>query len=188
MNLIKDTIQRYQTIQNPEELEAAYHLVKEHRPQTVVELGTFRGGSLRVWTASADSEARIVGIDTPGTPQKVAEDLQGWLRPSQAGLIILGHTRAARTLRQTIEFIQAPIDFLFIDAEHQYEPVKGDWETWKPHLADNALVGFHDITHRPGVEHTAGVFKLWRELKEQYRTKELIAKENPYGIGMLWVG
>jgi predicted O-methyltransferase YrrM len=44
------------------------------------------------------------------------------------------------------------IDFLFIDADHTYEGVKGDVDVWFPKLHDGALVIFHDIGWAGGVQ------------------------------------
>jgi predicted O-methyltransferase YrrM len=37
-----------------------------------------------------------------------------------------------------------PIDFLFIDGNHDYEAVKRDWQEWTRHLAPGGHVALHD--------------------------------------------
>ncbi|MDA4120283.1 MAG: class I SAM-dependent methyltransferase [Thaumarchaeota archaeon] len=37
-----------------------------------------------------------------------------------------------------------PIDFIFIDGEHEYDDVKGDFDQWSPHIKPGGFVGFHD--------------------------------------------
>jgi hypothetical protein len=36
------------------------------------------------------------------------------------------------------------VDFLFIDAEHTYEGLRGDWEAWSPFVASGGIVALHD--------------------------------------------
>jgi len=43
-----------------------------------------------------------------------------------------------------------PIDFLFIDGDHQESAVEQDWNDWNPHVVDNGVVGFHDARLFPG--------------------------------------
>jgi hypothetical protein len=36
-------------------------------------------------------------------------------------------------------------NFIFVDADHQYESTLGDFKTWEPLLAPRGLIAFHDI-------------------------------------------
>ena len=47
----------------------------------------------------------------------------------------LGRGRAAWT---------GPIDFLFIDGDHDYEAVRRDFEEWSPHVTSDGTLAFHD--------------------------------------------
>lgn len=38
-----------------------------------------------------------------------------------------------------------PIDFLFIDASHEYEDVLRDFVDWSPHVKPGGVVAFHDV-------------------------------------------
>lgn len=40
---------------------------------------------------------------------------------------------------------EKPIDFLFIDAAHDYEDVLRDFTDWQPHLKVGSVIAFHDI-------------------------------------------
>ena len=51
---------------------------------------------------------------------------------------------------------QTPIDFLFIDGCHEYEPVKNDVSHYAPHVKIGGVVAFHDVV-MPGV---------WRAIRE----------------------
>lgn len=109
----------------------------------VVELGTGPA-----WTtialALADRERRVTSYD-PVVHDHRAEYLA--LAP-----------RAA----ERIEFVEAPgadargegVELLFVDSTHEREPTLAEFRAWRPRLAPNAVVAFHDYGHPdfPGVE------------------------------------
>ena len=35
-------------------------------------------------------------------------------------------------------------DLVFIDGDHSYEGIKGDWEAWSIHIAEGGIVALHD--------------------------------------------
>jgi predicted O-methyltransferase YrrM len=39
---------------------------------------------------------------------------------------------------------QAPVDFVFIDGDHSYEGLSGDWEAWSGLVAPCGIVALHD--------------------------------------------
>ncbi len=50
-------------------------------------------------------------------------------------------------------YISEPLDFVYIDAEHSYDAVKQDLETWFPKVREGGIVSGHDYNHPnfPGV-------------------------------------
>jgi hypothetical protein len=60
-------------------------------------------------------------------------------------------------LRQTgVEAARAPIlkslggvDFVFIDADHSYEGLRGDWEGWSPWVVPSGILALHDSCSSP---------------------------------------
>jgi len=43
-----------------------------------------------------------------------------------------------------------PVDFIFIDGDHSYEGLQGDWLAWKDHVAPGGIVALHDSRQRGG--------------------------------------
>lgn len=41
-----------------------------------------------------------------------------------------------------------PVGFLFIDADHSYEGVRSDWESWHTKLASGSKIAFHDYENQ----------------------------------------
>ena len=44
---------------------------------------------------------------------------------------------------------EEPVDFVFIDGDHSYEGLNGDWLAWAPLVARGALVALHDSRSTP---------------------------------------
>jgi predicted O-methyltransferase YrrM len=67
---------------------------------------------------------------------KVRNGAIKWVRETGA--------QAARTLASS-----APFDFVFIDGDHSYEGLQGDWTGWTPLLAMGGIVALHDSRSTP---------------------------------------
>ena len=39
---------------------------------------------------------------------------------------------------------EPPVDFIFLDGDHSYEGLRGDWENWVPLVAADGVVALHD--------------------------------------------
>jgi predicted O-methyltransferase YrrM len=128
----------------PAELEQLLSLARERR--TVVELGTGTAWSA-IALALDDGARRIVSYD----PTVRAE--------RDAYLALAGADARARIeLRAEPDSVgphagDAPVELLFIDSEHEREPVLAAFAAWRDALASGAIVVFHDYAHPqyPGV-------------------------------------
>jgi predicted O-methyltransferase YrrM len=134
----------------------------------LVEIGSYCGKSTVVLVAALSSS------NAAGTVRVVAIDPhEGLVGAADQGLERTEPTyrRFVRTLEDArIEHLvtpvlqrsyevawdavggQSPIGFLFVDGLHDYENVSRDLRHFEPHLAQTALVAFHDYAdHFPGV-------------------------------------
>jgi predicted O-methyltransferase YrrM len=123
--------------------EAALLQRHAHGARLVVEIGVAEGGSAWDMRSVMDPGGTLVLIDT---------------YPKVAGvnLSVLTARRLLRGVpRGRLEWIRArsdeaavgwtrPIDFLLIDGDHDYGPVRRDWEDWSPHVVPGGKVAFHD--------------------------------------------
>lgn len=133
----------------------------------VVELGTGPG-----WTAIA------LALDDPRRHVVTCDPV---VHEYRADYVSLAGGVAGR-----IEWVAAPgaevaatrdevVDLLFIDSTHDRGPTVEEFEAWRPHLASEAVVAFHDYGHPdfPGVaqaveelglegERRGGMF-VWRD-------------------------
>ncbi len=135
---------------------AIYRLVRELKPQVIVEVGSYLGASSSFMAQAAigtNPNCRLHCIDTwqndampEGSRDTFAEFTHNTLRyQSVIHAIRKRSDDAARNFNEKI-------DLLFIDGDHEYEGVKLDWDCWSPHLKDNATIVLHDIGWATGVQ------------------------------------
>jgi predicted O-methyltransferase YrrM len=122
--------------------------------ETVCEIGCFEGS-----TTAALAKA------TAGTVYTVDAFFRGRLGICYGELI--AHLHCRRRSAANVRFIRGfsedvassfnlPIDFLFIDADHRYEAVKADWQSWVCKLRRQGIVALHDCKSTPNVPHPRG--------------------------------
>ncbi len=139
----------------PEKI-ALYRLVRETKPQTIVEIGSYLGASSCFMARAARSttpNAHLYCIDTwqnDAMPEGNRDTFAEFNRNTQSYQPIIHPIR--QKSNDAAEAFDKKIDLLFIDGDHEYEGVKTDWESWSPHLSDHATVVMHDVGWAPGVQ------------------------------------
>jgi hypothetical protein len=162
-------------------------LIREMEPKVFVELGTHNGFSYFVACQT------IAELDLP--TQAFAVD--HWRGDKHAGVFDESVYSAVVELNKQYNHfsnllkmsfhearVNVPdgIDLLHVDGLHTYEAVKEDFETWLPKMNHDGIILIHDIH----VRHSDfGVYRLWDELKSQYRTIEFTGS---YGLGVIFLG
>ena len=146
--------------------------------RVVLELGTFRGDSLRVWREHLDPELLVGVQDTDETTPEVAAELgcelvRGFSQQLETYLAVLGRLDGR------------PVDLLYVDGDHTYEAVSRDWELYSPLVRAGGLVVLHDavIEDNPTVD----VHRLYRELRVGRRTKLLYGGRDSTGAALVYV-
>jgi SAM-dependent methyltransferase len=151
-------IVRYGAQQKLAELRAFLDFLIPHRIDSVLEIGSWTGGTLWAWAQIA---SEVVSIDVDWR----SEALDPPPAPVQR---ILGnsHDEATKAKLQGRSF-----DLVFIDGDHTYEGVKRDYEMYAPL---GRLVAIHDIV--PHVTSSGiHVEPFWAELTHRARTIEFIS-------------
>jgi len=65
-----------------------------------------------------------------------------------------------------------PIDYIFIDGDHNYEAVKKDMEDWLPHVKQGGYMSFHDsAANRGGPSYWPGPSQFADELIQNKKMK-----------------
>lgn len=178
------------SVQIPEEILELGRLVQMTKPRTILEIGTFKGGTFFMWCRSNPQAELLMSIDLPGGQygggyEKGRERLyrEFIFDRSDAAMQLIrtdSHKESTREL-VTAGLGGRNLDFLYIDGDHTYEGVRKDYELYSP-LVSSGLIAFHDICHH---EHGYGVDRFWKEVKTTSRMKEFIAPSSNKGIGVL---
>lgn len=120
--------------------------------------GSHDGHRAQVYAVDPWPEPRPGSLDDPwnlgaeGVLDRFRSNISGTTQwePNTSYWDVVTPLRATSTLvaRQWVK----PVGLLFVDAIHEGWAVRQDWKAWSPHLADGAVVCFHDYgATYPGV-------------------------------------
>lgn len=175
------------------ELTELSKLVKELQCKQLLEIGSYRGGTLFVFSRLAAADATVISLDCHFTLLgKLCGKLQIPLfhklkRKGQSLFLVRQNSHAPETAEKIDKLLQGrKLDFLFIDGDHKYEGVRGDFEMYSPFVRSGGLVAFHDIANKAG---SPEVHRFWDEIKQNYPHREFVHRtgKEGMGIGVLWV-
>ena len=172
------------------ELAPLIRILRRRTLRTVVEIGTFKGGTFWLWCQLAKSDASIISIDLKRkskSEMKMAKYLRGLAVDSQNIRLVRGDSGDINTKNQLIEKLYgSKIDLLFIDGDHSYQAVKNDFEFYSPLVRKGGIVVFHDIMD-PAPFPTIQVNRYWNELRDKYKVREFVDFDDERGWGK-WGG
>ena len=194
--LARRAIRDFDAVQRTWELQSLIGLVQRMKPATVVEIGTYRGGTLSCWVAVARRDAHIISIDIPPAWEE-KEVIAAFIarvrlrmRKSQLLTTIAANSHDADTLIHLKEALKgSPIDFLWIDGDHTYEGLSQDMAMYTPLVRRGGIIAMHDI-RRSDLLPDERTQEYWEEVKARERTREFIAQPAPgqgMGIGVIFV-
>jgi cephalosporin hydroxylase len=170
-------------------------MVAEVKPKVVLEIGTYRGGTLFVLSRLSAPDATIISVDLPTTTlgpliRSIQEPIfKRFTRPGQKLHLLRENSHEAKTVARISEILAGKkLDLLFVDGDHSYAGVKSDFEMYSPFVRNGGLVVFHDAAGNPWRE-TLGASNFWDEVKGSYQSMEIIHERGPHsmGIGVLWI-
>jgi len=168
----------------------AYDLIRNIKPEKVVELGTHKGTSFfsfcqavkdgklntelnAIDTWKGDKHAGFYGNEIF---QEVNDIKDSYYNNLDIHLV-------RKTFDEALnDFTDDSIDILHIDGLHTYEAVKHDFESWIGKVKKSGIILFHDTAEKQA---DFGVYKLWGKLKEKYKTLEF---HHSHGLGILLKG
>lgn len=119
----------------------------------LAEIGVWHGVTTTILRRVMAPDAVLFAVD-PFSPGRLGFSVQkliahGEVNRQDKGTVQWLETTgvdAAKVLRAARE---DPIDFIFIDGDHSYEGLKGDWEAWRPLIARGGIVALHDSRSTP---------------------------------------
>ncbi|MFQ5906399.1 MAG: class I SAM-dependent methyltransferase [bacterium] len=178
-----------------EEIKELLRLLEKLTPRVCLEIGTAKGGTLFLFTMVADPSATLLSIDLPcgpfggGYPAWKILVLKSLAKESQTIHCIRSDSRSLSTLSDVRRILSGrKVDFLFIDGDHTYEGVKGDFEMYAPLVNEGGMIAFHDIVPHPP-DKPCKVDRFWQEIKSRFNYLEIVKdwKQGWAGIGVLYV-
>ena len=138
-----------------EELEFLYRTARSLKNLgVIVEIGSWQGRST-VCIAQGSKQgkhAQVYAIDSftgsienqrPGLKVWTLDDFKNNLAKAGVADIV---TTIVGTSEDAAKNWNKPIEFLFIDGDHEYAAVEKDFLLYSPHLIDGGIVAFHDTT------------------------------------------
>lgn len=114
----------------------------------LVEVGVWHGVTTCRLRRAMAADGVLLGVD-PYPKGRLGFSAQRYIAGREVGKVMNG---AVRWMRRTgVEAARAHalsggelVDFVFIDGDHSYEGLRGDWESWSPLVAAGGIVALHD--------------------------------------------
>jgi predicted O-methyltransferase YrrM len=178
-------------VQTRSELLEYAHLVAKMRPATVLEIGTYRGGTLFIHSRLASPDATLVSIDLPGSPfgrvwrWAHTPIFKRFTKRGQILHLLREDSHCSQTQATVLKLLNGQqIDLLFIDGDHSYTGVRADFEMYSPLVRPGGIVAFHDIAFQLPPNEVA---RFWNEIKTSHKHKEILhrATKDAMGIGIV---
>lgn len=167
-------------LQHHDEFTQLLDLYRQIKPERVLEVGTYHGGSLYHWLQNAAPKATIVTIDSYTTGVDNSDQYTNWATSNADVVVIRGDSNDPHTAAMAAE--QGPYQWIYIDADHHEHAVRQDWQLYSPLAAPGGYVILHDISESS--DPTIQVAPLWAELANEWETVEF-RSDGGWGIGIV---
>lgn len=161
-------------------------IVDAHRPRNLLEVGCERGGTLWVWCQIAHDDAQVTSVDMDHSA--LDRPYEGYpARDAQRIKFVSGDSKDPRVFEDVVDWIDDPLDFLFIDGGHDYETVKSDFDKFSALVAPGGIVGFHDVSPIRGGADDAHVF--WsQEIAPNFKCEMCVdPRDTGMGTGVVYL-
>jgi hypothetical protein len=136
-------------------------LVKELKPESVVELGVDYGFSSFVFARAG--AGMVYGVDSfEGDPEAGKRDTYDSVVERQRELGIKNLTLIRGYFSEVAKTWDKPIDILHIDGRHRYEDVKEDFKTWSRFVRPGGVILLHDTAV---LREPYGVHRFFQEIQ-----------------------
>ena len=176
--------------QVPTEVQEFHAFLRERSPSVVCEIGTYSGGHFYMLSRSLPTVTTLIGVDLRVRNKSFLRRLAP---PGMDIHLIDGDSRST-AVRDAVESAAGGrrIDVLFIDGDHSYDGVRGDFLNYRDLVKEGGVIAFHDIVEDHGTRYgrntvswTGDVPVFWRRLKPHAQAFEFVAdpEQDGYGIG-----
>lgn len=148
----------YQNIEGWFDFESFYSDMVKALPNNshIVEIGSWKGKStsyLAVEIINSGKNVRFDCVDTwEGSTEHKLSSIDSkenlyitFLKNTEPLRDIINHIRTTSVLASTL-YKDESLDFVFIDASHDYEDVKKDIQSWYPKIKRGGIIAGHDYS------------------------------------------
>jgi len=125
-----------------------------YHPFTMVEVGVYKGRSLFFLAVEAENSGKPIEVFAVDRFNWPATAMQDFARLRQAhGLTEHVHMVTSDSVTAARGFIDDVLDFVFLDAGHEYPDIEADIRAWWPKVRKGGILAGHDYGHPdfPGV-------------------------------------
>lgn len=119
----------------------------------LVEIGVAQGVTTKRLRAAMAPEGELWAVD-PYFPNRLGLRFSELIAHGEVMAVENGRVRWLRATgvdaaSQWRSEGRPPADFVFIDADHSWQGISGDWESWSPLVATGGLIALHDSRPMP---------------------------------------
>ena len=187
VDLSLSTLTVLETIQVRSELQRFATIIADLKPNTLLEIGSNKGGTLLVLSRLAAPDALVVSLDLPGGDfgggykDYHVPIFKRFTHGKQQMHLVRGDSHSIQMETSVREIVgNRKLDLLFIDGDHTYDGVKRDFETYSTLVHPGGVIAFHDIAENK--METCHVSRFWHEIKLRYRHEEIVESADA-GVG-----
>lgn len=192
MRIAHVAVAEHEAAQDADELGELLHYLSRRPPRRILEIGTYRGGTLWAWRVAFPA-ADIVCVDRE-IPCEACErrrahsDCVRARVRSLASTVVIGDSTDYDT-RDRVWPLAGDLergegfDFVFVDGGHDRAHVESDFGFYCPMLAGTGVIAFHDIA----ADQWPAVGRFWHNLERMLpgQAFPIVSPRGEYGIGVL---
>jgi predicted O-methyltransferase YrrM len=174
-----------EVLQVQDELERMLALYDERKPQRVLEIGVWYGGTLKEWLIRAAPNSLVVAVDLH---HPNARSYDHWREVGTDLQVIYGKSQDPAIVESVRRL--GPYDWVFIDGDHGFDAVRVDVFNYQQMIAPGGVLLMHDIAAPDGSEdalYPPG--HVFGTLANAYDTDAYVTKEAcdvAHGIGVVF--
>ena len=114
----------------------------------IVEVGVWHGVTTCLLREAMASDGVLFGVD-PFPLGRFGFNAQSIIAHAKVSKVLNGSVRWIRSTgadaaRYYASTEKERVDFVFIDGDHSYEGLRGDWELWRELVAHGGIIALHD--------------------------------------------
>jgi cephalosporin hydroxylase len=178
MGIAVPAVRNFGALQDEWEFATLLDLVKRTGVTTMLEIGSYTGGSLWAWRQVVPN---VLGVTLDVVP--------GRFHSHGASMVYGDSTQVATQERVEQLLAGRPVDFVFIDGGHDQRTCLSDFE-WATRLVSRGLIGIHDVNLHirfPSDDFTGPriIFDTYRPLLPHYEIANKV-NEDP-GVGIFFI-